>query len=122
MLFCPRFYYASVGRTWADPLVFQELNSQPEELLAQTFEKIPSSIRQRYSRGVDAAGSLLVGFVLLKRKKTVFERSHHHELSPFPTESASVSMLVQHSTDVTHCLGRLGHDAATQLGVFASVL
>ena len=72
-LFCPRFYYASVGRTWADPLVFQELNSQPEELLAQTFEKIPSSVRQRYSWGIDAAGSLLVGFVLLKRKKLFLE-------------------------------------------------
>ena len=69
MVFCPQFYYASVDRTWADPLVFQELNSQPEELLAQTFEKIASSIRQRYSWGIDAAGSLPVGFVLLKRKK-----------------------------------------------------
>ena len=26
MAFCPQFYFASISRTWTDPLVFQELN------------------------------------------------------------------------------------------------
>ena len=99
-----------MDRPWADPLVFQELNSQAEELLAQRFEKILSSIRQRYFCGIDVAGSLSVGFVLLKRKKLFLKGrtwSHRCELSPFPIESASVSIHVLPSTDATHCIGKV---------------
>ena len=69
MAFCPLFYFASVQRTWADPLVFQQLNTEPAELKSWVLAQIPPQIQRRYPRGVDSSGSLPVGFVLLKRKK-----------------------------------------------------
>ena len=69
MAFCPQFYFACVSRTWMDPLVFQELNTDAESLKAWVFQQIPKSLRSKYPWGVDSSGSLPVGFVLLKRKK-----------------------------------------------------
>ena len=69
MAFCPQFYFASVQRTWADPLVFQQLSTEPAELKSWVFAQIPPQIQRRYPWGVDLSGSLPVGFVLLKRKK-----------------------------------------------------
>ena len=69
MAFCPQFYFACVSRTWTDPLVFQELNTDAESLKAWVFQQIPKSLRSKYPWGVDSSGSLPVGFVLLKRKK-----------------------------------------------------
>ena len=69
MTFCPRFYFASVSRTWADPLVFQKLNMDAAAKKTWVFEQIPKQLKSRYPWGVDTSGSLPVGFVLLKRKK-----------------------------------------------------
>ena len=69
MAFCPQFLFASVSRTWADPLVFQELNMDAVAPKAWVLEQIPKQLKNRYPWGVDASGSLPVGFVLLKRKK-----------------------------------------------------
>ena len=69
MAFCPQFYFACVSRTWTDPLVFQELNTDAESLKAWVFQQIPKNIRSKCPWGVDSSGSLPVGFVLLKRKK-----------------------------------------------------
>ena len=68
MAFCPQFYFASVSRTWNDPLVFRQLETDLA-LRDRVFAQIPKQIRQRYPWGVDCSGSLPVGFVLLKRKK-----------------------------------------------------
>ena len=69
MAFCPQFFFACVSRTWMDPLVFQELNTDAESLKAWVFQQIPKNLGSKYPWGVDSSGSLPVGFVLLKRKK-----------------------------------------------------
>ena len=69
MAFFPQFYFASVSRTWEDPLVFQEPDANADALKQWVFQQIPKGLKSRYPWGVDASGSLPVGFVLLKRKK-----------------------------------------------------
>ena len=69
MVFCPQFYFASVLRTWSDPLVFEPLSSSSDELRSWLFAQIPAALKRQYPWGVDLKGSLPVGFVLLKRKK-----------------------------------------------------
>ena len=69
MAFFPQFYFASVSRTWEYPLVFQEPDANADALKQWVFQQIPKGLKSRYPWGVDASGSLPVGFVLLKRKK-----------------------------------------------------
>ena len=61
MAFCPQIYFASVSGTWADPLVFQELNTDAVALKIWVLEQIPKQLKSRYPWGVDASGSLPVG-------------------------------------------------------------
>eukprot|EP00439_Symbiodinium_sp_Y106_P071233 s3851_g12.t1 len=69
MAFCPQLYFDSASRTWEDPLVFQELDTNADALQQWVFQQIPKGLKSRYPWGVDASGSLPVGFALLKRKK-----------------------------------------------------
>ena len=43
MAFCPQFYFASVNRTWEDPLVFQELDTNADALKQWVFQQIPKA-------------------------------------------------------------------------------
>ena len=52
MAFCPQFYFACVSRTWMNPLVFQELNTDAESLKAWVFQQIPKNLRSKYPWGV----------------------------------------------------------------------
>ena len=49
--------------------MFQELDTNADALKQRVFQQIPKALKSRYPWGVDASGSLPVGFVLLKRKK-----------------------------------------------------
>ena len=102
MAFCPQFYFASISRTWTDPLVFQELNMDAVALKTCVFGQIPKQLKNRYPWGVDASGSLPVGFVLLKRTK-MFRKGRtlvsylHAPLS---------RLLMRYTTHVVYCLAR----------------
>ena len=104
MAFCPQFYFASVSRTWTDPLVFQELNTDAESLKAWVFQQIPKNIRSKCPWGVDSSGSLPVGFVLLKRKK-MFRKGRtivsylHSPFASCPSCSLRDSTHVEHSLE-----------------------
>ena len=43
MAFCPQCYFASVNRTWEDPLVFQELDTNADALKQWVFQQIPKA-------------------------------------------------------------------------------
>ena len=69
MVYCPRFYYQAVLRTWDDPEVFQPLTGTAEEWQSWVVKQIPKSIQKRYAWGVECAARIPRGFVFLKRKK-----------------------------------------------------
>ena len=70
MIFCPRFYFQSALRTWQDPEVFESLSGSRDQWNQWVLDEIPSRLRSRYKWGINANGTLPVGFVFLKRKKS----------------------------------------------------
>ena len=108
MAFCPQFLFASVSRTWADPLVFQELNMDAVAPKAWVLEQIPKQLKNRYPWGVDASGSLPVGFVLLKRKKMF--RKGRTMVSVFACSTPQIACrrsVCSDTTYVVYCLAGL---------------
>ena len=80
MAFCPQFYFACVSRTWMNPLVFQELNTDAESLKARVFQQIPKNLRSKYPWGVRQFASRLRA---TQTEKDVPEWTHHCLLSAF---------------------------------------
>ena len=70
MIFCPRFYFQSALRTWQDSEVFESLSGSRDQWNQWVLDEIPSRLRSRYKWGINANGTLPVGFVFLKRKKS----------------------------------------------------
>ena len=70
MIFCPRFYFQSALRTWQDPEVFESVSGSRDQWNQWVLDEIPGRLRSRYKWGINANGTLPVGFVFLKRKKS----------------------------------------------------
>ena len=69
IIFCPRFHFQSALRTWQDPDVFESLSGSRDQWNQWVLDEIPCRLRSRYKWGINANGTLPVGFVFLKRKK-----------------------------------------------------
>ena len=69
MIFCPQFYFQAALRAWKDPEVFEPVPGSQTEWNQWVLDEIPRQLRSRYGWGINAKGTLLVGFVFLKRKK-----------------------------------------------------
>ena len=70
MIFCPRFYFQSALRTWQDPEVFESVSGSRDQWNQWVLDEIPDRLRSRYKWGINANGTLPVGFAFLKRKKS----------------------------------------------------
>ena len=69
MIFCPQFYFQAALRTWKDPEVFEPVSGAQDQWNQWVLDEIPRRLRSRYKWGINAKGTLPVGFVFLKRKK-----------------------------------------------------
>ena len=101
MIYCPRFYYESVFRTWDDPDVFQPLEGSPEEWQRWVTYQVPSSLATRYHWGFTWGAQLPRGFVFLKRKKrfkkgrTIISYSNSLMKKLLKAASQVISLLLQ---------------------------
>ena len=69
MIFCPQIDFQAALRTWKDPEVFESVSGSQDEWNQWVLDEIPRKLRSRYKWGINAKGTLPVGFVFLKRKK-----------------------------------------------------